>query len=171
MALLAVEVGDRPRVTWLGTFGGILLPAAVVGALLGAAAYAAETAESTRWRWALLSPLLLAGAAAVVTENFLTTLITTGMGGGAIGVALIGVLGGDALSGFGAHWRRWASGALAVLFAAASVYPLYFTGSASAPSLSASKVLGVLLFVLLMIVLVVGVSAPARYRAGQHAAG
>jgi len=163
MALLAVELVDRPRVTWLGAFGGILLPAAVVGALLGAAAYDAATSQSKRWRWAILSPLVLAIAAAVATENFVSRLITTGMGGGAIGVALIGLLGGFALSGFGWRWLRWVAGALATLPTIA--------GSATAATLSASTVFGALLFVLLMLLLIAGVSAPSRFQADQHYAG
>jgi hypothetical protein len=171
MTLLALELGDRPRLTWSGSFGAILLPAAVVGALVGAAVYAAETSDSKRWRWVILAPLLLALTAAVATENFLTLLLTSGIGGGAIGVALIGVLGGYALSGFGPSWLRWVSGALAAVFTVALVYPLYFAGSAPADTLSASKVFGALLFALLMILLIVGVSAPARYRSGQRYVG
>jgi hypothetical protein len=171
MAWLAVELGDPPRFTWFGTFGGILLPIAVVGALLGAASYDAERSVRTRWRWAILSPLLLPVAAAAVTENFFAMLITTGMGGGAIGVALIGILGGYALSGFGASWLRWISGALTALFAVATVYPFFASGSASGAIPSASKAYGALLFVLLMALLVVGVSAPARYHVRQPTAG
>lgn len=171
MAWLAADLGDLPRFTWSGTFGGILLPAAVVGALLGAASYDAETSVSTRWRWAILSPLMFPVAAAVVTENFVPRLITTGMGGGAIGVALIGVLGGYALSGFGASWLRWISGTLMGLFAVATVYPFFASGSASVASPSASKAYGALLFALLMILLIAGVSAPARCRVRQSTAG
>jgi succinate dehydrogenase hydrophobic anchor subunit len=171
MALLAVELGDRPRLTWSGSFGAILLPAAVIGALLGLAASIAETSDSKWWRWALLSPLLLAITAAAATENFFTRLATSGIGGGAIGVALIGILGGYALSGFGAQWLRWVSGALAALFTVGLVYPVYFTDSSSAASLSASKVFGVLLFVQIMVLFIVGVSAPARFRSGQLNAG
>ena len=168
MTLLALELGDRPQLTWSGSFGAILLPAAVVGALVGAATYAAETSEGKRWRWVILAPLLLAVTAAVSTENFFTRLLTSGIGGGAIGVALIGVLGGYAVSGFGSRWLRWVSGALAALFTVALVYPLYFAGSTLADTLSASKVFGALLFALLMVLLIVGVSAPARYRSGQR---
>ena len=156
--------------TWSGTFGAILLPAVVVGALLGAAVYDAESSDRQRWRWAGFAPLLLAVAAAVATEGFFTRLLSTGMGGGAIGVALIGVLGGFALSGFGLYWLRWVSGALAALFTVATVYPVYFVGSTAATP-SASKVFGALLFLLLMVLLIVGISAPARYREGQHNAG
>src|SRR5512139_1713041 len=59
MAMLALEFGERPQFSWQGTFGAILLPAALIGAIQGGAAYAAETSQRKWWRWAILSPLLL----------------------------------------------------------------------------------------------------------------
>ena len=162
MVLLALEFGDRPQFTWAGTFGAILLPTALVGALLGAAAYTAETSDRKQWRWATLSPLLLVVGPVIVTENFFITLITTGLGGGAIGVALIGVFGGYALSEFGARWTRWVSGFITLSLTIASVFPVYFADRVPAATLCAGKVFGALLFVLLMVLLVVGVSAPSR---------
>jgi hypothetical protein len=170
MAWLVADLGDVSRFTWSGTFAGILLPTAVAGGLLGAATYDAEASVSARWRWAILSPLVFPIAAAVVTENFFPTLITTGMGGGAIGVAVIGVLGGYALSGFGASWLRWISGALTVLFTVATVYPFFGFGSPSGATLSASQAYGALQFVLLMALLIAGVSAPARYQVHESTA-
>jgi hypothetical protein len=159
MVVLALEFGERPHFTWQGTFGAILLPAALMGAILGGATHAAETSAKTRWRWATLSPLLLVIGPAIFTKDFLSTLLTTGLGGGAIGVVLIGLLGGYALSGFGARWTRWLSGLfILLLLAAALVYGLYLaivTGSAG-------EAFSVLLFVLLMVSLIAGVSTPSR---------
>jgi hypothetical protein len=163
MVLLALEFGDRSRFTFAGTFGAILFPTALMGALLGAATGAAETSERKQWRWAILSPLLLIPGPIIVTENFFKTLITTGMGGGSIGVALIGLSGGYAFSGFGARWTRWASGFSALFLTIASVFPVYFANQSAAPTTSTSKVFGMLLFVLLMVVLIGGVSTPSRY--------
>lgn len=163
MVLLVLELGERSQFTLAGTFGAILFPTALVGALLGAATCEAETSDRKRWHWAILSPLLLIVGPVIVTENFFATLIKTGMGGGAIGVALIGVFGGYASSGFGKCWTRWLSGFLAVFLTIASVFPVYFANRTSADTLSAGKVFGVLLFVLLMVLLIAGVSAPSRY--------
>lgn len=163
MVLLALELGERPHFTFAGTFGAVLFPTALVGALLGAAAHNAETSQTARWRWAILSPLLLIVGPIIVTKNFFSTLITTGMGGGSIGVALIGLFGGYAFSEFGARWMRWVSGFLALLLTIASIFPVYFTDRSAAVTSSTSKVFGALLFVLLMVLLISGVSAPSRY--------
>lgn len=162
MALLALEIGDTPRFTWLSTFGGVLLPATLMGALLGASAQIAETSDRKYWRWVILSPLLLIAGPVIFTKDFFTTLIKTGMGSGAIGVALIGMLGGFTFSGFGSRWTRWASGFLAVSLTIASVFPVYFANWESVVSPNTSKVFGMLQFVFLMVLLVAGVSAPSR---------
>jgi hypothetical protein len=62
MVMLALKFGERPKFTWRGTFGGILLPAALVGAWLGAAIHAAETSSSKRWVSGLLASLLTLAA-------------------------------------------------------------------------------------------------------------
>jgi hypothetical protein len=163
MALLALRFGERPQFTWEGTFGAILLPTALVGAMLGAAACVAQTSGRKRWRWATLLPLLLVLGPAIVTNDFISILVTTGMGGGAIGVALIGLLGGYAFSGFGPQWTRWVSGLLSLFFTLGSVYGLYFAAGAATVTPGGSEVFGALLFVVLMALLIAGVSAPSRY--------
>lgn len=163
MVLLALELGESPRFTWAGTFGAVLFPTALVGALLGIATHAAETSDRQWWRWTTLSPLLLAVGPIIVTKNFFTTLITTGMGGGSMGVALIGALGGYAFSGFGVRWTRWVSGFLSLLLTVASVFPVYFANRSSAAASGVGKVFGMMLFVFLMVLLIAGVSAPSRF--------
>ncbi len=171
MALLALEFGDRPVFTWQGTFGAILLPAALMGALLGGGACAAETSDGKGWRWVILSPVLLIIGPAIATDDFITTLLTTGVGGGAIGVALLGLLGGYALSGFGAIWLRWGSGLLALLLTFAAGIGVFY-GNPDAYALpGASKPFGALFFILLMALLVAGVSAPSRYPSKQPLSG
>jgi hypothetical protein len=170
MALLALQLGDSPKVTWNGTFAGVLLPAMVVGALDGRAVYAAKTSERKRWRWVILAPSLLVLGPAIVQEHFFSTLLKTGMGGGAIGVALIGMLGGYALSGFGPRWARRAAALFALLLMIATIAPVYFAGPSSGEPPGADEVFGMLLFGLLMAQLAAGISAPARAQSARNAA-
>jgi hypothetical protein len=158
MVLLALQGGEQPHFTWSGTFGGILLPAALMGAIFGGASHA-ETWAHMKW-WTMLSPLLLIVGPLIFTKNFIPTLLTTGLGSGAIGVALIGLLGGYALSPFGTQWTRWLCGLFILLhLVAASVYGIYVATVKG----SSSEAFSVLLFVLLMVLLIAGVSAPYRY--------
>lgn len=169
MVILALEFGDRPNFTWLGTFGAILLPAALMGAMLGWAASVAETTDSKRWRWEILSPLLLVLAPAVLMADFIPTLLATGLGGGAIGVALIGLLGGYGLSGIGASWLRWVSGLLALILTLASGIGLFFFGNSNTNiSPGAGEAFAGLFFILLMGLLVAGISAPSRYQSKNN---
>jgi hypothetical protein len=55
---MAQVAGPESRVTWLGTFAAVILPGAVVGALLGRASHRRGTGPV----WLACSPLLLAVA-------------------------------------------------------------------------------------------------------------
>ena len=171
MALLAVQLGEIPQFTWSGTFAAVLLPAALVGALVGGAYRAAGVAGSRERRWVLLSPILFVLGSILFQERFIATLLSTGMGGGAIGVALIGILGGYARAARGVRWLRWVAGFLAAALTVATIVPVYFVGEPASAMPSASKAFGVLLFVVLMALLIVGVSAPARRRRTQRNTG
>jgi hypothetical protein len=103
----------------------------------------------------------------IFTKDFIPNLITTGMGGGAIGVALTGILGGYAFSGFGAQWIRWISGLLSLAFTL-GVVGFYFAAGPVTVTPGVNEAFGALLFVLLMTLLVAGVSTPSRFRARQH---
>ena len=167
MVVLALQFGERPNFTWQGTFGGILLPSAIMGAILGVAAVAEGPLAGKRSRWVLLSPLLLVLGPAIATDNFIPTLVATGMGGGAIGVALIGISGGYALSGTGPQWLRRVAGTFAVLLSAGSAVGFGFAGGGSSDT--PAKVFGGLLFALLMVLLVVGIGASTRNRSTRLA--
>ncbi len=110
--------GSDTKFTWTGTFLLILLPGALVGALLGWAEHLRRTEglRGRRQRWLVVSPLLL--AVALFDPSILRALVTTGEGGGALGVVVIGLTGGHALSGRGARWSRVVSGSVAVVFIA-----------------------------------------------------
>jgi hypothetical protein len=84
-------------VSWIGTFGAILLPAAVVGGLLGWAEHRRRTGGSARWRRLALAPLVFA------VDPF------------ALVVVLPAMAGGYALSGRASRRARWVCGAAAFL--------------------------------------------------------
>ena len=104
--------GDEAGVEWVGTFVWVLLPGVLVGALLGWAEYIRRTGGRPHWRWLALSPLLLA---AVLTPDPLGVL-EEGIGGGAIGVPLFGILGGYAIASRGRLVLRLIAGVLAFIF-------------------------------------------------------
>ncbi|MDQ3801178.1 MAG: hypothetical protein M3384_17290 [Acidobacteriota bacterium] len=161
MTVLAVQIGESPSVSWRGTFAAVLLPAALMGAVLGTAVYIAETSDKRHWRWAVLSPLLLALIPVIVLDDFIPNLIATGLGGGAIVVALIGLFGGFALSGFGALWMRLLSGLLVIV-------PIAFLAYGGAVPTSPGLAFCALLFFLLVGLLIAGVSTPSRYWFNRH---
>lgn len=98
--------------TWYGPFGLVIAPGAVVGAAFGYAEYRRRTA-GPRSRWLTFAPLVF--LVALTVPWIFVSLITNGLGGGAIGVTAAGLAGGYALSGRGRAWTRCSSGALAVL--------------------------------------------------------
>lgn len=93
--------GVESTFTWSGTFGALLALAPLTLAV---------------------APMLLPGA--------VSALLTTGIGGGALAVAGMGIVGGYALSGRGPRSARLASGALSVAFAFACAL------AASVPSIT-----------------------------------
>ena len=150
--------GQESSFSWLGTFALILLPGTVVGGLLGWAEYLRRThgLRGRRRRWLVASPLLL--AAAVVDPQIFQALITTGEGGGALGVVSIGLLGGYALANRGRLWPRIVSGVLALLFIVATAS----IGAAQAPLTTAHGAWVAVQVVSLLVVLCVACSIPHR---------
>ena len=82
--------GAESAVTWPGTMAGILAPGVAVGALLGWAEHLRRSGGRRGWRRLALSPLLFA-AAPLAMPGALTSLLITGIGGGAVLVPLIGL--------------------------------------------------------------------------------
>jgi hypothetical protein len=104
--------GSASTFTW-STFVWLLLPATIIGALLGFAEYQHQTGN-TRWRrWLIWSPLLFISAVIPQWE----LLIQYGFGGGAIIVALLGIGGGYAIAGR----RLWIRIVVGVLVAAVTL--------------------------------------------------
>jgi hypothetical protein len=110
--------GESSQFGWLGTFGALLLPGAVTGALLGWAEHLRRTGGRRHWRLLGLAPLVLAVAPLVLLPDALFALVTQGLGGGAIAFALTGMAGGFALSGRGPRWARIACGLVLVVIGA-----------------------------------------------------
>lgn len=106
-------VGGASRVDWYGTFVAIIGAGAVIGALLGLAEHFRRTGGRRHWRWLALAPLTFA-ILPLTMPGALVGLVTQGLGGGAVAVALTAIAGGFAVSGRGALWGRIACGVLAL---------------------------------------------------------
>jgi hypothetical protein len=106
-SFMAQFAGPESTFDWFGTFEGVLLPGAVVGALLGWAAHLRGRAP----RWLVAAPLVFV----LFTPSALVSVFVDGLGGGAIAVPLLGMAGGYALAGLGPRWARWAAGTVALL--------------------------------------------------------
>ena len=98
-------------VSWLGTFGWILLPGVITGVLLALAEHLRRIGGKRGWRWLALAPLSFAG---VLLSGLADpgSMFEGGIGGGAIGVPLYAMAGGFALSRRGPMWARIACGVL-----------------------------------------------------------
>lgn len=96
-AFMAASAGPDSTVGWVGTFGFILLPGAVVGGLFGWAEHLRRTGPAPRLRRLVAAPLLF-------TPDPASLVLT-----------LPAMAGGYALSGRGSRRARWASGLCALL--------------------------------------------------------
>lgn len=111
---MAEVVGDGSAVSWIGTFGWVLLPGTLAGALLGWAE--AERHRGRPHRVLVWSPLLFV---AVLLPGLadLGGMLEDGVGGGAVGVPLALVVGAYAVAGP----RGWVRAVCGVTFAAVLV--------------------------------------------------
>ena len=98
-------------VTWLGTFGWILLPGVITGVLLAWAEHLRRSGGRRGWRWLALAPLSFASVLLTGLADP-GSMFEGGIGGGAIGVPLYAMAGGFALSKRGPVWARIACGVL-----------------------------------------------------------
>jgi hypothetical protein len=169
---MAQLAGPESQVTWLGTFGGVILPGAVVGALLGWARHRRGAGPA----WLAWSPLLLA-VAPLTLPGAIPTLVTTGMGGGAIGLTLLALLGGWSLSGRGPRWARIPAGILAY-----ALVPAVYLGPPMRPELDPATPYGAwvatlvsALFVLLSLASAIPMRRPTEpprsWTSGWHESG
>lgn len=152
-AWMAQLVGAGSSFSWL-TFVLVLLPGAVVGALLGRAAHGRPQRTRTARRLAL-APVLFASA--LLDPQIFAAFIHTGEGGGALMVVLTALSGGFVLG-----CRRWSVGrVLAVLPAACGLLLLTLIGTMAAP-LTSPRGAWVCLFGLTFM-LVLGAAAALPY--------
>jgi hypothetical protein len=108
-SFMSAVAGAGSDVDWGNTFGLVLLPGVLAGTLLGWGEHLRRTGGRPHWRLLSLSPLLLM---AVLLSNplDLPSLVDDGIGGVAIGVPLVGILGGYAACGRGSPYRRAVAG-------------------------------------------------------------
>ena len=165
---MAQIAGSESTVDWAGTFGWILLPGIGVGALLGWAEHLRTSGGPRGWRWLALSPLLFSAILFSRPLDMLS-IFEDGLGGGAIGVPLYGMLGGYALSGRGPRWARIVSGAVALT--AIPIWALTVT-SLAGPGLAVDTPRGAWVAVYywsFLTVLMLACAIPHRAVTPQHA--
>jgi hypothetical protein len=110
-SFMAAVAGPGSEVEWGPTFGYLLLPGAVIGALPGWAEFLRRTGRGPARHRLAYAPLLF--TAVLVPALFHPgSFLERGIGGGAIGVPVIAMLGGFAISGRGPLWGRALAGLL-----------------------------------------------------------
>ncbi|WP_426225165.1 hypothetical protein [Pseudarthrobacter sp. DSP2-3-2b1] len=119
-AYMVELAGPASTFGWWGTFGAVLVPGAVVGGLLAWAEALRHDGGRQHWRWLALAPLVFA-IAPMLMPGAVTALLTEGLGGGAIAVALIAIGGGFGLSRRGPLWARLLCGLASAALAAGVV--------------------------------------------------
>lgn len=124
---MAVIAGYASRFDLVGTMLQIVLPGAVIGALLGLAEHFRRTGGRRGWRWMAAAPVLFT-VAPLLTPGALWFLLTTGIGGGALAVTIVGIAGGFAIAGRGPLWARIVLGVVAVVLAAGGAAAPLFSG-------------------------------------------
>lgn len=159
--------GADSAVHWADTFGFVLLPGVLAGALLGWGEHLRRTGGRPHWRLLALAPLLFT---AVLLSNplDLPSLFDDGIGGGAIGVPLIGIVGGYAACGRGSPRGRAVAGL--VFGAGLAVWALTAAGIGG-PGFALTTSHGLwatLLYYTLLITLALGTSVPLRDATGTR---
>ena len=115
---MAALAGPKSQISWYGTFVGLLLPAILVGGLYGWAEHRRRSGRELPWRRAIAAAPVIIGVAPLTKPGAMATLMTTGEGSGAGGVALGALAGGYALAGRGRTWTRVVAGVLSGAVAA-----------------------------------------------------
>ncbi|SOC53745.1 hypothetical protein [Ornithinimicrobium cerasi] len=151
---MAEVVGDGSGVSWIGTFGWVLLPGTLAGALLGWAA--AERRRGRPHRVLVWSPLLFV---AVLLPGLadLGGMLEDGVGGGAVGVPLALVVGAYAV----AARRAWVRAVCGVTFVAALAVWVLTATAVGGPRFALDNPYGIWTTILYLGLLVTGAVATA----------
>ena len=157
MSIFAIQQGAVPHYSWEGTFGAVILPAGIIGGVLGWAEYARRTGGRRYWRYTALAPFLFIGFAIIYTPNFFQILSNTAEGSGALWTVAVGLAGGYAFSGRGPLWARIAAG-----ISSAGTVAVFAVGTAIRDGMQPREVFAGLTFALLMIVWIAACSIPHR---------
>ena len=167
---MAEVAGAESGVSWVGTFVFVLLPGLLVGGLLGWAAHLRRSGDPRYRRRLALSPFLFA---AVLFSDPTEPLgiLEDGVGGGAIAVPLIAVLGGYAVCGRGRRVPRLLAGLVAL-----SSVPLWALTATlvGGPEFALDTPHGLWVAVLylgLLAVLALGAAIPLHRAAGEARTG
>lgn len=158
---MMAELVRSSQVGWAGTFGGVLIPGAAVGALLAVAWCRGRTGRTAGLRWFALAPLAFA-LGAVAQPDFVRALLDRGLGAGGLAYALLTIAGGFAIGSAGPRWARVLCGALASAFVVLLVIAVPLLGG---PSRALTEPRGAWLAVLsaaLAIVIMLADSIPFR---------
>ena len=161
-SFMAEVAGSESRVEWVNTWGFILLPGMLIGALLGWAEYLRRTGgrpqsadqDRREQEWREREP------APVIEDP--THMFQGGIGAGTIAIPVLCIIGGHAMSGRGSLWSRVPAGLVGATTLA--VWPL--TGTAvGGPSFALSTPHGLwatVLYEALLITLALSASVPQR---------
>jgi hypothetical protein len=125
-SFMAEVAGSESRIEWVNTWGFILLPGMLIGALLGWAEYLRRTGGRPHWRLLTLAPFLFT---AVLVRGLIEDpahMFQGGIGVGTIAIPVLCIIGGHAMSGRGSRWSLVPAGLVGA--AALVVWPL--TGTA-----------------------------------------
>jgi hypothetical protein len=127
--------GPNAGVEWTGTFLWVLMPGAVIGALLASAEYRRWRGAVPHRRWLIWSPMLFA---AVLLQNPLDLVdgFEGGIGLAAVAIPAMCMLGGYAIGGNGPRWVRGLCGLVTV--SAIPIWSLTAT-DVGGPSMSLSN--------------------------------
>jgi peptidoglycan/LPS O-acetylase OafA/YrhL len=159
---MAEVAGAESQVEWVNTWGFILLPGMLIGALLGLAEYIRRSGGRPRWHLLALSPLLFAAILVAGLIEDPTHMFEGGIGAGAIAIPVLVMIGGHAMSGRGSLWIRVPAGMVGA--ATLVVWPLTAT-AVGGPSFALTTPQGLwatVLYDALLLTFALAASVPQR---------